>query len=103
MTVNTVLIAVSVVYVVYLISQLAYFSGGFSGILPEGYTFAEYARRGFFEMAWICAINLLIMCLAVGLCSKKADRTPIVSRLLCLFIGLVTLFLVVAASAKITK
>ena len=100
LTVNTVLIAVSVVYVVYLISQLAYFSGGFAGVLPEEYTFAEYARRGFFEMAWICAINLLVMCLAVGLCRKKNGRAPIVTRLLCLFIGLVTLFLVVAASAK---
>lgn len=100
LTVNTVLIAVSVVYVVYLISQLAYFSGGFAGILPQEYTFAEYARRGFFEIAWICAVNLLTMCLAIGLCAKKEGRSPLVTRLLCLFIGLVTLFLVAAASAK---
>ena len=100
LTVNTVLIAVSVVYVVYLISQLAYFSGGFAGVLPEEFTLAEYARRGFFEMAWICAVNLLVMCLAVGLCAKKKGRSPLVTRLLCLFIGLVTLFLVVSASAK---
>lgn len=100
LTVNTVLIAVSVVYVVYLISQLAYFSGGFAGVLPEEFTLAEYARRGFFEMAWICTVNLLVICLAIGLCSKKNGRTPIVTRLLCLFIGLVTLFMVAAASAK---
>lgn len=100
LTVNTVLIAVSVVYVVYLISQLAYFSGGFAGVLPEEFTVAEYARRGFFEMAWICTVNLLVICLAIGLCSKKNGRAPIVTRLLCLFIGLVTLFMVAAASAK---
>lgn len=99
-TVNTVLIAVSVVYVVYLISQLAYFSGAFAGILPEEFTLAEYARRGFFEMAWICAVNLLVICLAVGLCSRKNGKTPLVTRLLSLFVGLVTLFLVVSASAK---
>ena len=100
LTVNTVLIAVSVVYVVYLISQLAYFSGGFAGVLPEEFTVAEYARRGFFEMAWICLVNLLTMCLAVGLCRKKEGRSPLLTRLLCLFVGLVTLFLVVSASAK---
>lgn len=100
LTVNTVLIAVSVVYVVYLISQLAYFSGGFAGVLPEEFTVAEYARRGFFEMAWICTVNLLVICLAVGLCRKKNGRAPIITRLLCLFIGLVTLFMVAAASAK---
>lgn len=99
LTVNTVLIAVGIVYLVYLISQLAYFSGGFSGILPEGYTMAEYARRGFFEMAWLCAINLGIIALAVGLTSPKGT-SPILTKLICLFIGLVTLFLVISASAK---
>ena len=99
LTVNTVLIAVSAVYLVYLVSQLAYFSGGFSGILPEGYTAAEYARRGFFEMAWLCAINLGLVALAVGLVAKKETAPPL-TRLVCLFIGIVTLFLVVSASAK---
>ena len=99
LTVNTVLIAIALVYLVYLISQLAYFSGGFLGILPEGYTLAEYARRGFFEMAWLCAINLGTVALAVGLTSAST-RSPLATRLLCLFLGLVTLFLVASASAK---
>ena len=97
--VNTVLIAVGIVYVVYLISQLAYFSGGFSGILPKGYTVAEYARRGFFEMAWLCVINLGSIALAVGLTSPK-EMSPLLTKLLCLFLGIVTLFLVISASAK---
>ena len=98
-TVNTVLFSVSAVYVLYLFSQLAYFVGGFSGILPEGYTLAEYARRGFFEMAWLCAINLGIIALAVGLVSARG-KPPLVTRLVCLFLGGVTLFLVATASGK---
>lgn len=100
LTVNTVLGAVCVVYGVYLVSQLAYFVGGFAGILPGEFTVAEYARRGFFEMAWICLINLSIMILAVSLTEKRGNRAPLSVRLLCLFIGVVTLFLVAAASAK---
>lgn len=96
-TVNTVLAAVCAVYAVYLLSQIAYFAGGFAGILPEEYTMAEYARRGFFEMAWLCAINLGLIALAMALSGEKA---PMTTKLLCLFIGLVTLFFVVAASAK---
>ena len=98
-TVNTVLIAVVIVYLAYLVSQLAYFVGGFAGILPEEYTLAEYARRGFFEMGWLCAINLSVMALAMGLVTAEG-KAPLLSRLLCLFIGLVTLFLVATASAK---
>ena len=97
LTINTVLVAVCGVYVVYLLSQLAYFSGGFAGILPEEYTMADYARRGFFEMGWLCAINLGIIVLSVALSGGKATRT---TKLLCLFVGLVTLFFVATASAK---
>ena len=100
LTVNTVLIGVSALFFVYLISQLAYFGGGFAGILPEGYTMAEYARRGFFEMAWLCAINLGVIALAAGLVCRKEGKLPLLTRLLCLFIALMTLFFVVSASAK---
>ena len=85
------------VYCVYLLSQLAYFIGGFSGILPEGYTLAQYARRGFFEIAWLCAINLGLIALSLTMNRQKDAKS---TRLLCLFIALVTEFLVAAASAK---
>ena len=98
-TVNTVLGAACLVYAVYLFSQLAYFVGGFSGILPSEYTMAEYARRGFFEMAAICTVNLLVISLAIGLGKRDADSL-LTTRLLCLFIGIITLFLTVTASAK---
>ena len=98
-TVNTVLCALCLVYLVYLFSQLAYFTGGLSGILPEEYTMAQYARQGFFEMAWLCAINLFTVAIAMAVV-KKEKRPPLFTRLLCLFISLITLFFVVAASAK---
>jgi len=98
-TVNILLGTVCLIYAVYLLSQLAYLGGGFAGILPDGYTLAEYARRGFFEMAWLSFINLGLMCLAMGLVEKKAGA-PALTRGLCLFLGLAALFLIAAASAK---
>lgn len=98
-TVNTVLSTVCILYGVYLFSQLAYFTGGFAGLLPKEYTMAQYARRGFFEMAWLCAINLGIIGLSTGLVQKD-ETAPMSTRLLCLFIGIITLFFVAAASGK---
>ena len=66
LTMNTALGAVCAVYLAYLFSQLAYFGGGFSGILPEGFTRAEYARRGFFEMTCLAGINLCLMTFGVS-------------------------------------
>ena len=97
LTLNTLLVSVVFVYCVYLVSQLAYFTGGFAGLLPEDYTLAEYARRGFFEMAALCAVNLGIMIFSLSLCRDTAPKS---TRFLCLFIGLVTVFLVATASAK---
>ena len=98
-TILTALSMVCLLYGVYLLSQLAYFVGGFSGILPKEFTMAEYARRGFFEMATLCGINLGIIALSVGLV-RKEPKAPLALRLECLFVGLITLFLVVSASAK---
>lgn len=100
LTVNTALVGLSLVYLLYLVSQLAYFVSGFAGIVPQEYTLAEYARRGFFEMAWLCAINMTLIILAVSFVRKSNGRAPLSTRLLCLFTGLVTLFMVAAASAK---
>lgn len=99
LTMNTALGAVGAVYLAYLFSQLAYFVGGFSGILPDGFTAAEYARRGFFEMAWLVAINLALMTFGVSMVRREA-RVPGSTRMLCLFLGLVSEFLVAASVAK---
>lgn len=101
LTMNTALGAICIVYLAYLFSQLAYFIGGFSGILPEGFTASEYARRGFFEMACLCSINLGVMTFGVSMVARDS-RAPGSTRALCLFLGLVTEFLVAAGAAKMT-
>ena len=99
-TVNTLLISVCLLYLAYLVSQLAYFVGGFSGILPEEFTMAEFARRGFFEMTWLAAINLGLIVLSVAFTEQKEGQVPLFTRGLCTFIGVMTLFFTVTASAK---
>lgn len=98
LTVNTVLLMVSLVYIAYLLSQLAYFSGGLSGILPEGYTLAQYARRGFFEMAWLCTINLGLLCGSIWLI--REEQLPRMTRIAGTFLAAITVFLILTASAK---
>lgn len=100
-TLNTFLAAVSFFYLLYLASQLAYFFSAFGGILPRGFTPAEYARRGFFEMAALCGINLLIV--LVSLCRIRRDpNVPVLTRVLCLFILLFSLVLSACAASKMS-
>ncbi|MDR1194814.1 MAG: DUF4173 domain-containing protein [Peptococcaceae bacterium] len=46
------------VYIVFFCSQMAYFLNAFRGLLPAGIGYAEYARRGFFELCAVSGINL---------------------------------------------
>lgn len=94
------LAVLSVCYVAYLVSQLAYFFSAFSGILPADYTFtfADYARRGFFELCAIAAINLCVMFFTI--LAARGDRPPLAVRILNCFIGLFTLLLIATALSK---
>lgn len=98
-TLHTFLGAVSFVYLLYLVSQLAYFFSAFRGILPEGYTQAEYARRGFFEMCALCSINLLMVIIAIGQV-RREPKTPWLTKALCLFILVFSLVLAVCSASK---
>jgi len=53
----TVLILINAVYVLFTIVQFKYF---FSGTLQGDMTYAEYARKGFFELLFVTMINLSI-------------------------------------------
>jgi len=53
----TVLLLINLVYILFIAVQFKYF---FSGTLEDGFTYAEYARRGFFELLFVTLINLSI-------------------------------------------
>lgn len=103
---NTVLISflsvLSICYIAYLFSQLAYFFDAFKGILPSGYSFtvAEYARRGFFEMTAIAAINLAVIFGCLLLAKKNDGKICVALRAVCTFIGAFTLIIIVTALSK---
>lgn len=53
----TVLVIINVVYLLFTVVQFRYF---FSGTLQVDFTYAEYARKGFFELLFVTLINLSI-------------------------------------------
>jgi len=90
----------SLVYLTYLFSQLAYFFDGFAGLLPEGFeTNAEYARRGFFEMCGISAIDLLALFVALST-MKREGKAARAAGALAVFVDLFSLVLIATALSK---
>lgn len=98
--VNAFLGVICGLYLLYLFAQLAYFVSAFAGILPENYTVAQYARRGFFEMCAISLINLLIAALTLLISRRQEGRAPLSTRLLLLFVLLFSIGMVATALSK---
>jgi hypothetical protein len=94
---------ISLTYIVYIVSQLAYFLSAFSGLLPKGYsrTASAFARRGFFEMFAVCAINILIITVVTAISKRGKDGKPSMSvKVLSCFISLFSIFMIVTAMQK---
>lgn len=90
--------AISLVYVVYLFSQLAYFFSAFGGILPSDYehTASAFARRGFYEMFAVCVINIAI----ISIVSMFVKKKSLIIKLISGFISLFSVLLIVIAMKK---
>ncbi len=68
-----------IMYVIFAIIQITFLFMG--GALPEGMTYAEYARTGFFQLLFVSFVNLLI----VLFIKAYAEKNGILNVLLLIF------------------
>jgi hypothetical protein len=78
-----------------------YLFSAFAGVLPEGFTtYAEYARRGFFELCGVAAINLFVLAFTYSFAKRGAGEYPKALRIFTGLLCVMTELLVVAAVSK---
>ncbi|UQN04964.1 DUF4153 domain-containing protein [Deinococcus sp. QL22] len=90
------LLALGALFLVFLFTQLPYFLSGIT--LPDGFTFAEYVRRGFSELLWVAFLTLGLLLAAYGL-TRPNVRAQATYRLLNLAV-LLPLALVLVSAAN---
>lgn len=94
---TTVLAMLCVVYVAFIAVQFGYLMGGLRSLLPQAFTYAEYARRGFFELMGVVVVNLCVYGFALALTRRP---TSALVRGMLLALGTCTLALIASALAK---
>ncbi|MFN2303446.1 MAG: DUF4173 domain-containing protein [Anaerolineales bacterium] len=92
-----VLIGINALFLVFVILQFNYLFGGSENISVVGYTYAEYARRGFFELLAVAIISLILF-YALSLVTKRDTPTKRWT-FSGLGLGLVALVAIILASA----
>lgn len=96
----TALAILCMVYVLFIGLQGTYLFSAFTGNIPHNFTYAEYARRGFFELCQIGLWNLVIL-RSAGMFSKTERREHRVLSLLTVLLSVLTLFLIATAVSKL--
>lgn len=88
------------VYILFFASQWHYYVSAFTNVLPENFSYAEYAREGFFQLCTVSVINLAIIA-AVILFTKKSKFSSAVLKILTVIFSAFTLVLITTAIAKL--
>ncbi len=66
--------SVNALFIIFIGLQATYFFGGIVNIANDTFTYAEYARRGFFELIAISAITLIIILVVEKLIQRSAEH-----------------------------
>ena len=91
------LIPLLLVYGLFFFSQWPLYTSAFTGVLPGGWTYADYAREGFFQLCAVCAINGVLY-LFIDLFTKRQGEG--VRRALLTALCLCSLILAATAFSK---
>lgn len=95
----TALLCVCAAYLLFMLFQANYLFSAFRGTMPGTYTYAEYARRGFFELCAIAVFNLLML-FGANLFSAKERAQSRFLRLVNRLAAVFTLLLIATAMSK---
>ncbi len=93
----TILVLINVIYAVFSVIQFAYLFGGSSFVLPSSYTYAEYARRGFFELIVVSIINFGILLFGIVFVKKDNKKMFTAIRAFLTLLVIFTFVLLVSA------
>ena len=96
--VNTVMIMTIVLYVFFFVAQISSYAGMIFGKLPEGMTYAEFARSGFFQLCAAACINGAIIYLSYVLSDPTEENGKL--RKSAVILASATLLLVLTAAVK---
>jgi len=73
---------VNLLFFGFILVQLTYLFGGESNIVSQGFTYAEYARKGFFELIAVAIISFLLLLTTEKYIAKKDTDHTLIFRIL---------------------
>ena len=86
------------VYIIFFVSQWGYYTAAFTGALPDGLSYAGYARDGFFQLCAVSCINFLVL-ICLGRYVRREKEA--IRRAICVILAIFSLVLIATAVSKL--
>ncbi len=102
LTMSVATLPILAVYVIFFISQWKYYISGFTGVLPKGFVYSEYAREGFFQLCTVSVINLVIIALLSSFSKRNTKVKSVVIKIIAILYSTASLVLIATAIAKLS-
>ena len=93
---STVLGSVNVLFATFVVIQARYFFGGEANITVQGYTYAEYARRGFYELLIVSFMTMLLLLVVENRTYRKREEENVFRGLVIVIVALTFVILIAA-------
>lgn len=74
--------SINLLFLAFIIVQITYFFGGETNITVAGLTYAEYARRGFFELLAIAGLSYLLLLAAESFIQRDSEDHAVTFQVL---------------------
>jgi hypothetical protein len=101
-TVITVVFMLNVVYLLFTMVQFSYLYGGGGSSLPQGFTYAEYARKGFFELVAVTVINFAVILSSMSYMTKESKKANFIASILLTILIFFTFNMLYSANYKMS-
>src|SRR3989344_528929 len=93
---------ISALFLIFILIQLSYLFGGGQNITELGFTYSEYARRGFFELIVVAAFSFLIILAADKYTERKNNGHSIFFKTASLLLSVVVIVIMASALKRLS-
>ena len=94
------LVLFDLLYIIFFCFRGNYYFDSFRGKIGEGFTLAEYARQGFFELCGIMAVNLFVFCV-IRFLTLKEEYMSVFNKILLTLLMCESLIFAVSSLSKL--
>jgi hypothetical protein len=99
--VSVVLGLINLLFLIFILVQMTYLFGGEKNIIVHGFTYAQYARRGFFELITVAVISFLIIFIMEKYVFRKDENHTLQFKTLSGLLVILVILIMVSAFKRL--